>query len=209
MDHNLYHAGLSLKAQENDRNTQGPESSAHETVRFIRPDVKELTTMRRLLIGISLFALLLMPLGAEATGTADADSLQQIAQVRQVLTKYHSVENALADGYIPVSGCEAIPGAGAMGVHYLNPSLASDLDIDPLAPEILLYVPSGNGLRLVGVEYWVASVGQPAPSVLGQTFDGPMAGHSPGMPDHYDLHAWIWQANPDGMFAAWNPSLSC
>jgi hypothetical protein len=24
-----------------------------------------------------------------------------------------------------------------------------------------------------------------------------------------DLHAWIWTDNPNGMFAQWNPSLSC
>ena len=166
--------------------------------------------MRKLLIGISLLAMLLIPAGVgAATGTTDSDSLQQIAQVRQATAKYHNVEQALNDGYIPVSGCEAIPGVGAMGIHYLNPALASDLTIDPLAPEVLLYVPSGKGLRLVGVEYFVASVGQPAPTVLGRTFDGPMAGHGPGMPEHYDLHAWVWQANPEGMFAAWNPSLSC
>jgi hypothetical protein len=29
------------------------------------------------------------------------------------------------------------------------------------------------------------------------------------MPEHYDLHAWVWQANPAGMFAAWNPTVSC
>lgn len=166
--------------------------------------------MRRLLIGISLLAMLLTPVGAGATtGTTDSDTLRQIARVRQATAKYHDVERALADGYIPASGCEAIPGVGAMGIHYLNSALASDLAVDPLAPEVLLYVPSGNGLRLVGVEYFVASVRQPTPSVLGQAFDGPMAGHSAGMPEHYGVHVWVWQANPAGMFAAWNPSLSC
>ncbi len=166
--------------------------------------------MRKLLIGISLFAMLLVPVAAPAaTGTTDSDKLQQIAQVRQATAKYHDVEQALADGYIPVSGCEAISGGGAMGIHYLNPRLASDLSVDALTPEVLLYAPTGDGLRLVGVEYFVANAGQPAPSVVGQTFDGPMHGHSPGMPEHYDLHVWAWQANPNGLFAAWNPSVSC
>ncbi len=166
--------------------------------------------MRKVLIGISLFAMLLIPVraGAALEGT-DSDTLRQLAELRQATAKYHDVGRALADGYIPVSGCEALPGVGAMGIHYLNPGLASDLTVDPLAPEVLLYAPSGDGLRLVGVEYFVASVGQPTPTVLGQTLDGPMAGHSPGMPEHYDLHAWVWQANPAGMFSAWNPSLSC
>ena len=37
-----------------------------------------------------------------------------------------------------------------------------------------------------------------------QTFDFRVAST-----EHYDLHFWIWQPNPDGMFAAWNPSVSC
>ncbi len=167
--------------------------------------------MHKLLIGLSMLAILFPPITAgAATGwVTDPEALRDMAQVRQVTAKYHNVETALADGYIPVSPCEQLPGVGAMGIHYLNPALALDLAIDPLTPEVLLYVPSGAGLRLVGVEYFVASVGQPAPRVLGQTFDGPMAGHSPGMPEHYDLHAWVWQSNPDGLFAAWNPSVSC
>ena len=166
--------------------------------------------MRKLLIGISLLAMLLIPTGVgAATGVTDADTLQQLAPVWQATARYHNVEQALADGYIPVSGCVALPGVGAMGIHYLNPALASDLTVDPLTPEVLLYAPSGNGLRLVGVEYFVANVGQAHPSLFGRQFDGPMAGHEPGMPEHYDLHVWLWQANPAGMFAAWNPSLSC
>ncbi len=166
--------------------------------------------MRKLRIGISLLALLLVCADAGAApGVTDADTLQQLASVRQATVKYHDITRALADGYIPVSGCETLPGVGAMGIHYLNPALASDLAIDPTRPEILLYAPSEDGLRLVGVEYFVANVGQPHPQLFGRVFDGPMAGHGPGMPEHYDLHAWLWQANPQGVFAAWNPRVSC
>jgi hypothetical protein len=48
-----------------------------------------------------------------------------------------------------------------------------------------------------------------APSVLGHTFDGPMPGHNPSMPWHYDLHVWLWAHNPAGLFAPFNPSLKC
>ncbi len=38
--------------------------------------------------------------------------------------------------------------------------------------------------------------------------DGPMV--HPGVPfPHFDLHAWIWQGNPAGMFAEFAPNLSC
>jgi hypothetical protein len=40
-------------------------------------------------------------------------------------------------------------------------------------------------------------------------FDGPMPGHAPDMPVHYDLHAWMYEANPDGLFKMWNPSVTC
>jgi len=36
-----------------------------------------------------------------------------------------------------------------------------------------------------------------------------MPGHFAGMPVHYDLHVWLWKHNPAGMFAEWNPGLSC
>jgi hypothetical protein len=47
------------------------------------------------------------------------------------------------------------------------------------------------------------------PSLWGRPFDGPMTGHDPGMPVHYDLHVWLYDSNPAGVFAPWNPSVSC
>jgi hypothetical protein len=170
--------------------------------------------MRRLLFPLGTLLLILVPIGVLAApgGVTNADTHKQLAAVRQATAKYHDVSQALADGYIPVSPCDEHHGVGAMGIHYLNPELAMDLVLDPLTPEVLLYIPSGNGLRLVAVEYFVADVGQPHPVLFGQAFDGPMAGHEPAMPPelvHYDLHVWLWQANPAGIFAQWNPSLHC
>jgi hypothetical protein len=39
--------------------------------------------------------------------------------------------------------------------------------------------------------------------------DRSMEQHEPGQPPQYDLHAWIWQANPSGIFAMFNPNVSC
>ncbi len=36
-----------------------------------------------------------------------------------------------------------------------------------------------------------------------------MEGHDPQMPRHYDLHVWLWQANPAGIFAPFNPNVRC
>jgi hypothetical protein len=127
-----------------------------------------------------------------------------------------------------------VDSAGVMGIHALNLARLGDQVNDPLQPEILLYVPNpAGGYRLVGVEYlrfvlvrkkgdtdaapWIGhdkwgpeyEVVGATPTLFGQPFDGPMEGHTPTMPWHWDLHAWIWAKNPSGMFAPFNPSLSC
>ncbi len=166
-----------------------------------------LTYLRSL---VALAVGLLHVVAIAASGTNAQTSVQrQLAAVRQATAKYHDVNAAIRDGYLPTEHCIVEPGLGGMGYHYLNPRLASDLALDPLQPELLLYAPSGNGLRLVAVEYFVADLGQDHPVLFGRPFDGPMAGHEPGMPTHYDLHAWIWQANPDGVLTAWNPTVHC
>ena len=134
---------------------------------------------------------------------------KDLAQVRLVTARYHDVEAAMEDGYMQMSPCVESPD-GAMGVHYMNMARSMDGVINPLEPEGLLYIPQQDGLRLVGVEYFIpAFQAAQAPQLFGQTFDGPMPVHDPMMPVHYDLHVWAWQANPAGMFAHFNPNLAC
>jgi hypothetical protein len=133
---------------------------------------------------------------------------REVAAVRKATAKYHDVNVAIADGYLPTEHCVDGP-EGGMGYHYFNPSLGGDLVNDPLKPELMIYAPGDDGLKLVAVEYFQANVGQARPTIMNQPFDGPMPGHEPGMPEHYDLHFWIWHTNPDGIFADWNPSISC
>ena len=140
----------------------------------------------------------------------------ELREVRAAAGKYHSFEQAEKDGYtVEGEPCVASP-AGTMGIHAANPALLMDDAIDPLRPEILLYVPKANGeLELVGVEYWKADADQSLatagdrPSLFGRAFDGPMPGHNPQMPVHYDLHVWVAEENPSGVFALFNPGLSC
>ncbi len=103
-----------------------------------------------------------------------------------------------------------------MGFHYVNPALVADGRVDPTTPDVLLFAPGRDGrLRLVGVEYLVADADQDLatdgdrPTLMGHAFDGPMPGHEPGMPVHYDLHAWVYQRNPAGELAPWNPAVRC
>lgn len=51
--------------------------------------------------------------------------------------------------------------------------------------------------------------GGPAPSLFGQEFELVPAGNRYGLPDFYELHAWVWKHNPNGMFHDWNPTVSC
>jgi hypothetical protein len=165
---------------------------------------------RKLLLVLTL-ALLLIPTAALAGPSVvrEYQTQRQLAAVRAATAKYHNIDAAIADGYIPTDHCIDQPGSG-MGYHFFNPGLGGDLVNDPLKPELLIYVPDGHGgKRLGAVEYFQADMGQAHPTIFGQPFDGPMEGHEPGMPVHYDLHVWLWQHNPDGVFAPWNPSVSC
>ena len=174
--------------------------------------------------------------GVPAVSAAQPGNVNQLlAGVRQATAAFHDVDKAIAAGYpdpTPIP-CVQSP-AGVMGKHAANMSLINDGVINETTPEVLLYLPkNGGGFRLVAVEYlqpillrdpatgavapWFEptpwppefEVLTPAPALFGHTFDGPMAGHEPGMPWHYDMHVWAWAPNPNGMFAQFNPSLSC
>jgi hypothetical protein len=70
-----------------------------------------------------------------------------------------------------------------------------------------MYEPQKNGrMRLVGVEYVVpfAAWIDPQPPVLhGQEF------HPNETFGLWTLHVWMFKHNPDGMFADWNPTVTC
>lgn len=152
---------------------------------------------------------------------AQAPSLSDLELARRSTTRYLDVSVALQQGFVADAFCVASP-AGAMGFHYLN-NARIDARLNPSEPEVLLYIHEGGRIRLVGVEYMIPVFenGQPyfgltppanpgpTPEMFGQTFQGPMPGHNPSMPWHWDLHVWIWQDNPSGTFAQFNPSLSC
>ena len=62
---------------------------------------------------------------------------QQLAQVRAATAKYHNVQEAIEDGYAPLSPCVALPSGPAMGIHYVNiPKI--DATINVVEPEVRL-----------------------------------------------------------------------
>jgi hypothetical protein len=150
---------------------------------------------------------------AEPATTTDPLTAQ-LTQAKDATARFQTASAAIEAGYVAAPACVQSP-AGAMGFHYSSTALMDgELDID--TPEILLYLPDSQGVpQLIGLEYWKADADQDLatdddrPSLSGQAFDGPMEGHSPGQPRHYDLHVWVWYDNPSGMFAQYNPTLRC
>lgn len=162
----------------------------------------------RLTLTAAVAAAVLTSAGAAPTSTDHDDDL---AAIKRATAQFHNVRKALAAGYLPAEDCVSEPGLGTMGHHYVNPALVDGV-VDPLRPEILVYQPSGEGghLRLVAIEYFVPADAVSSRPALGPVpFEGPMPGHEPGMPVHYDLHVWLWQHNPAGAFATWNPAGRC
>src|SRR5512139_3979197 len=176
--------------------------------------------MKKLLVSITIALLVLLIMAGAAyaaTGVTDPSVLRDLAKVRQATDKYHDVNAALADGFIETPHCVS-SSDGGMGIHFINPARLMDPSENILEPEILLYAKTEEGMKLIGVEYFygigapdtpVPNPAPPAPVLFGRPFDGPMEQHEPGQPPHYDLHVWVWQANPSGMFAPFNPNVKC
>lgn len=151
---------------------------------------------------------------AATTHAAPAMQGSQLAALRGATARLHRLDVAEAEGYAvlvthPVSGaaCLEDPDLGGMGRHMLNVDLV-DGEVSPTEPEVVIYEPGPNGkLRLVGVEYLIpfAILGQdqPAPELFGQAFK---QNETFGV---WALHAWVWKNNPNGMFADWNPKVTC
>ena len=158
------------------------------------------------------------PVAATSRGQSD------LAAARAATARFRSLRVARAAGYTVLVAdtagltCIAEPGMGAMGFHHLNPKLL-DGSVSVKRPEILVYAHGPNGgLRLVALEYLVKKADWDAahhgpnaapPSLFGQTFNFTPAGNRFGLPDFYSLHAWVWDPNPSGMFAMWNPRVNC
>jgi hypothetical protein len=101
-----------------------------------------------------------------------------------------------------------------MGIHYVNGDLVGDGELDAARPEALLYELRNGRLQITGVEYvviaeaWDANHDTP-PMLMGQMFNFVGSPNRYRLPAFYELHVWAWKHNSDGMFADWNPGVSC
>lgn len=139
--------------------------------------------------------------GPESAGNAQLNAL------RLATASFHSLDNAIDAGWTEqLTPCLSSPDGG-MGYHQVNWDIFFDTTVEATRPELLVYAPTPNGgKRLVAVEYLVfddALDGAPVPELFGQTFH-----YNPAV-DAWVLHVWLWQGNPNGLFADWNPSINC
>jgi hypothetical protein len=174
--------------------------------------------MKKTLLATAAATVLL--LAAAATATAGDNGL---SEARAGTAQFQRFDAANEAGYnievIDLNGIACIDDpTGGMGIHFLNAGLL-DANVDASTPELVIYEPTANGrMRLVAVEYlvikavWDAAHGGPnadPPSLFGQDFELVPAGNRYGLPDFYELHAWIWKHNPLGMNNDWNPTVTC
>jgi hypothetical protein len=143
--------------------------------------------------------------------------------LRAKLDKYRDPIVAIYDGYLSSVACIEYPkGAsegsmqyvpGGMGVHFLNMGFVGPI-LDPAKPQVLIYEPVGDSLRLVAAEWFMPAdvAAKTKPAIFGKLLEGPMEGHEPLMPagfHHYDLHVWLWKNNPAGVYSPTNPAVRC
>lgn len=132
---------------------------------------------------------------------------RDFAALVRVTSPFHRFEAARDAGWsAQITPCMSDPAAGGMGFHYGNPAII-DGAVSPDEPELLLYEPRKNGqMRLVAVEYIVPLAAWTAPEpprLFGRDF------HVNSQFQVWALHVWLWQHNPDGLFADWNPGVTC
>ena len=126
------------------------------------------------------------------------------------------------------------PALGAMGVHYVRPDLlgitappsprvtGDGTHTDFRRPGILIYEPQADGSQaLVAVENlvfarsWRAAGHGAPPTFHGVPYDtmtddpATAADEAHMFAPHFDRHVWIYRENPNGVFAPFNPAVTC
>jgi hypothetical protein len=166
------------------------------------------------------------------SGQATAPAL---AALTQLTASFHDVDAAQAAGYnlfivqplTAPDGCISDASLGGMGYHYGRLDNLGDDEVSLLDPEFLVYAPK-NGprkdgearRRLAAFDYFIPySAKWPGPDDH-PNFKRPPTLHDfptmQALPDiafapsrfgGWMFHIWLWEHNPNGDFANWNPSV--
>jgi hypothetical protein len=123
---------------------------------------------------------------------------------------------------------------GGMGIHFFRPDLlgikgppnprvdGEGTHTDFRKPSILIYEPREDGsLELVAVENlvfkkaWHAAGNKGLPTFHGVEYDDMADDPATAIDEahmfepHYDRHVWLYRPNANGMFAQFNPTVTC
>jgi hypothetical protein len=123
---------------------------------------------------------------------------------------------------------------GGMGIHFFRPDLlgikgppdpridGDGTHTDFRKPSILIYEPREDGsLELVAVENlvfkkaWHAAGNKGLPTFHGVEYDDMADDPATAIDEahmfepHYDRHVWLYRPNANGMFAQFNPTVTC
>jgi hypothetical protein len=164
------------------------------------------------------FGAILLASGVVGSATARSD----LQTAKAATARFHDLSVAGDAGFgqppapAPLHFCiSSLDNTGAMGFHYIN---GGNLDkvLDPGLPEVLVYAPDRHGrLKLAALEYvifqsaWFEDHAQNTmPTLFGQDFM-PNDGSRFQIPPFFALHVWLFQDNPSGMFAPFNPNVNC
>lgn len=122
---------------------------------------------------------------------------------------------------------------GDMGIHYFRPDLLGITGTEPRVsgvgthtdfrqPGVLVYEPQPDGsLELVAIENlvfeegWRQAGNTEVPSFFGNEYyhmvDNPRTEVDEAhlFEPHLELHMWLYRNNPNGMFAPFNPNVTC
>lgn len=158
---------------------------------------------------------------------------QALAALRQLTVKFHDLDVATDAQYALFSnertspdGCISDLKEGGMGYHYGRLNNLGDDAVELLDPEFLVYAPTDappvNGTarrRLAAFDYFIPySPTWPGPD--DQTFKRPPSfadflstrglgdvAFAPSRFGGWMIHIWLWENNPDGLFANFNTAV--
>ena len=172
---------------------------------------------------VSTLAAQLFVVGSIASAAAASPGAGEptLEEVRKLTERFRDVDTALAEGYLrdPFDLCDTAemmgrPAAdGAMGVHYFRPDLLGITA--PPSPQ------ADGSMELVAVENlvfahaWSAAGNAERPTFHGVPYDSMKDDPTTATDEahmfepHFDRHVWIYRDNPNGVFAPFNPSVSC
>jgi hypothetical protein len=178
-------------------------------------------TMNRPTIRLAAAPIAAILLASVLTGSATAGQTD-LQKAKAATAQFHDLAVAGNAGFgqppasMPLHFCiSSLDNTGAMGFHYINGGNLNNIT-DPSKPGVLVYAPDKHGrLHLAALEYVIFQTEwfkDHAADTMPEMFGQPMMANNGvrfQIPPFFALHVWLFQSNPSGEFAPFNPNVSC